>query len=509
MNNSSQRKIGAVLSYVSLILGVVIGLAYTPVMIRLLGQNEYGLYSTATSTVSMLSLLSLGLKSSYVRYFAQYKKSGDLKSVYKLNGLFLLIFSIIGIVSLVCGFGLINHLNVVFKTGLNLADYETVKVLMLVLVFNMAFSFPLSVFSSIVSANERFVFQKILDLVIVILNPLVILPLLLIGYKSIALVSVAFVLQIVVGFVNVYYVLFKLKNRFIFCGFESGILKALFAYTFFIAINMIIDQINWNVDKVLLARYKGAASVAVYSLGYALYSYYMACSVSISNVFTPKIHRIVAETTDNPVEQKRALSSLFVSVGRIQFFVLGLILTGFVFFGKNFIADFWVGVEYSESYYVALLLIFSATIPLIQNVGIEIQRAQNKHHFRSYAYLVMAIFNVAISIYLCQLYGAIGSAVGTAISLILANGLVMNVYYHKKCNVDVAMFWKNIIVQCRGLFLPLIVGFLMYKYMNLNLLVNLICGIFLYSVVYVVSMWHGAMNDFEKDIIRKFIRKFI
>ena len=49
-------KAGVVLSYVSLAAGSIISILYTPVMLRLLGQSEYGLYSLASSTAAYLSL---------------------------------------------------------------------------------------------------------------------------------------------------------------------------------------------------------------------------------------------------------------------------------------------------------------------------------------------------------------------------------------------------------------------------------------------------------------------
>ena len=42
----------------------------------------------------------------------------------------------------------------------------------------------------------------------------------------------------------------------------------------------------------------------------------------------------------------------------------------------------------------------------------------------------MAIINVGLTIVLCQRYGSVGAAVGTAISLVLANGITMNIYYY-------------------------------------------------------------------------------
>ena len=75
MNNSSQLKAGAIISYIQMGLSVIVGLLFTPVMIRTLGQSEYGLYNTVASTISMLSILRLGFDNSYIRYFAKYKKT--------------------------------------------------------------------------------------------------------------------------------------------------------------------------------------------------------------------------------------------------------------------------------------------------------------------------------------------------------------------------------------------------------------------------------------------------
>lgn len=69
---------------------------------------------------------------------------------------------------------------------------------------------------------------------------------------------------------------------------------------------------------------------------------------------------------------------------------------------------------------------------LIQNLGVEIQRAVNKHRFMAIVYSVMAVGNVIISIPLAMCMGPVGSALGTAISLVLVNGLAMNIYYRKR-----------------------------------------------------------------------------
>ena len=155
------------------------------------------------------------------------------------------------------------------------------------------------------------------------------------------------------------------------------------------------------------------------------------------------------------------------------------------------------------------MLIFPGTIALIQNMGIEMQRAQNLHQFRSVVYLFMAFLNLGLSIICAQLYGAVGCAFGTAISLIVANGIIMNIYYYKKCNIDVLLFWKEIVQMSKVLLLQIATGILWDIFIKYNSINIMLVGIILYVVVYFLSMYHFSMNEEEKGYILLIFNKII
>lgn len=502
----NQLKSGSILSYLQMFINIAISIIYTPFMLSILGKSEYGLYSTVSSTIAMLAVLNLGFNSSYVRYFMKYKVENDKKSIAKLNGLFIIIFSVIGIVALICGLFLSFNLNLVFSTGLTAQEYATAKKLMILLSFNMAISFPMSVFSNIIVAHERYFFLKLLGLIKNVASPLMTIPLLLSGFRSVSIVATTITLALVTDIIYLIYAKKYLKIEFSFCRIPKDLFKSLFAFSAFIAINLIIDQINNNVDKVLLGRYCGTEQVAVYAVGFSLYHYYMLFSTSISNVFTPRVHKIINETKGNINQQREKTTELFIKVGRIQYILLALLASGIVFFGKPFI-KLWVGNEYHDAYIVAVLLIISSTIALIQNIGIEVQRALNKHQFRSISYFIMALMNIALTIVLCQEYGAIGATIGTATSLIIANGLIMNIYYQKKCNLNIILFWKNILRLSLGMVIPIIVGIIINYLIDFSSYITLITGVLIYTVIYCASMWFIGINKYEKQLVLSPIKK--
>lgn len=499
----NQRKSGVIISYVGQLVQIIIGIIYTPIMLRLLGQSEYGLYQLVYSVVSYLSLLSLGFGSSYLRFYSRYKAQKDEDGVAKLNGMFMIIFCSISVICVICGIVMIGNIRSIFGTGLTDSEYATARILMGLLIINLAMTFPNSVFNCSITAHEKFLFQKLLILIQNLFSPFLSLPLLIMGYGSVGMVSVTTFLTFAVLLINLYYCLKKLHVKFIFYGFQIGLLKEMWVFTFFIFINQIIDQINWSVDKFLLGRFANTTAVAIYGVGGQINTLYLQFSTSISNVFVPKVNRIVAESNDD-----KQLTILFTKVGRIQFIVLGLILSGFVFFGNPFV-KIWAGSEYSSSYVIALLLIAPVTVPLIQNLGIEIQRAKNMHKARAIVYLFIALANVAISIPLIKFIGPVGAALGTAISLIAGNIIFMNWYYHTKIGMNMFYFWKGIAKFIPALIIPCMIGVTIMKFANITSLVKLGIFVIIYTVVYCFSMYFLGLNAEEKQLVMEPIKKIL
>lgn len=499
----SQRKAGVILSYISQGIQVLSGLIYTPIMLRLLGQSEYGLYQLVYSVVSYLSLLSFGFTASYMRFYSRAKAKNDEEEVSRLNGMFMVIFLVIAVICILCGTVMVGNIELIFADGLTPQEYPIARILMALMIFNLALTFPNSVFDAFTSAHERFFFQKMLVVLQNLFNPFLALPLLLLGYGSIGMVCVTTFLTVAKLAVNVWFSLKKLKVHFIFNGFRFGLLKEMWVFTFFIFLNQIIDQVNWSVGKFLLGRLSGTTAVAIFGLGAQINSMYLQFSTSITNVFVPKVNRIVATSDDN-----NELTKLFTKVGRVQFIILALIFTGFIFFGQPFMV-FWGGEGYADSYYIALWLILPVTVPLIQNLGIEIQRAKNKHKARSIVYFCIAIANVLISIPLIRVVGTVGAAMGTGISLICGNIIFMNWYYQKYIGLDMFYFWKSISRFIPSLIIPCIVGVLIMEFVPINSLLSLCAWVILYAAVYCLSMYFLGMNNEEKQMVMGPIRKLI
>lgn len=494
---NKQRTIGIVLQYVQMALSIGISLVYTPIMIRILGQSEYGIYSLSASIISYLSLLSLGFGSSYLRYYSRYKKDDKQEEIKKMNGLYILVFSIIGIVAFVVGIILASNAEIFYNSTYTQEEIKIAKILLLFLAINLAISFPASVFVSYITAQEKFIFQKILNMGKTIISPAVNIIFLYLGYGSIGMVISTTVISILIDIINIFYCFNKLKMKVSFKNPNFFLLKDIFGFSIFIALNQLVHQINWQTDKILLGKFCTGSVVAVYEIGSQINRLYTDLSTAVSSVFAPKVNMIVSRNQDN---MDTELTNLMIKLGRVQTFIISLVLFGFIFFGKFFIS-IWVGSGFEKSYYVALLLMVPMFVPLIQNLGIEIQRAKNKHRFRSFVYTCMAIINLVISIILVQYWKEIGAAIGTSISLIVANGIIMNIYYHKVLKINIIKFWKSILSIFPSFILPIAFGILIMNFYSFRGIYDFLLLIVAFTLIYTISLYCFGLNKNEKNIL--------
>ena len=179
----NQIRAGAVLSYVSMALSTIISLVYTPIMLNRLGDSEFGVYQAVLPIISYLNLLSFGLGSAYIRYYSRFRAAGDKKGCAKLNGMFLVTYLVLGAAVLAIGFGL-SYCDIIFGTKLTAEEIALAEKLLRIMTVNAALTFPISVFESHVTINEQYLFQKIVAMGKQVLNPLIMIPLLIIGYRS-------------------------------------------------------------------------------------------------------------------------------------------------------------------------------------------------------------------------------------------------------------------------------------------------------------------------------------
>lgn len=501
MEESKQRKLGIILSYVSIIATTLVQLVYTPFLIRMLGQSEYGLYSLIYSIIGYLTILDLGFGNAIVVYTSKYRAQKKYNEEKKLHGMFFLIFCIIGAVAGLIGIILFFNVDNLFGATMTTTELSKAKIMMIILTINIILTFIFNIYTSILNAYEKFVYQKVISLLNTILRPLIMIPLLFLGFKSITMVLVITVLNLIIMLSNYLYCRKKLNIIIKYQGFDKTIFKTILGYSIWIFLTIIVDKVNWSLDQFILGTVSGTIAVSIYSVATNFNTLFLNISTALSGVFLPKMSKMISEncTADN-------LTDEMIKVGRIQFYIMFLVTTGFIMFGKQFII-WWAGKDFKESYYVTLCLICPAFFSLIQNLGLSIMQAMNKYKFKAISTSIGAIFNAIISYFLAIKYGPVGAAFGTTIVLIVCNTILINVYYYKKLKIDVIKFWKNILIMVIKFMIPLLVTISLIYIIKIDSIVKFAMLIATYVMMYSLVAYKFVLNNYEKSLINSILIK--
>ena len=489
------------MSYFNVILGCIIPMFYTPIMLNILGQAEYGIYSLSQSITSYLNLLNFGMTTTVGRYIVKYRSEDNKNGIQNIIGLFSIIYITLSILIVCIGMLLAMSSNSLFSEGLSSAEIHKLKILIILMTLSIPLSLLGSIFSSLILSFEKFVFKYFVDIIGTLLLPILNLILLYMGYASIGMACCTIFCQLVFFPINIIYCKKYLDIQPSFKSLPFDLLKEIFSFSFIVFLSSIADLLFWATDKVLIGSVLGSVQVAIYNIGGTFVSIFQNITSVISSVFSPQANSIVFK--NKPIEDS---TNLMIKVGRIQYLIVGLILSGFIVFGQEFLI-YWVGEGYEESYYIALVTMFPIAIPLIQNIAFSTTLAMNKISFRSYIYIFIAIINVIGTYLVLPYFGIIGAAVCTALSFVLGQGIVLNIYYHCVIKLDMKRFWKNILHMSFVPILMVVIFLIVLMWFPINSFSQLFELIILYIVLYCIFSWLFSMDKYEKKLILSSINK--
>lgn len=491
----NQRNKGIILSYIFIIVNIGVNFLYVPILLSYMGKGEYGLYQLMGSIIAYFSIMDFGLSATTIKYYSKFKALNDQKNMENVLSISRIVYTLISGIILVISLVVYVNLEQFFGNSLTMEETSSAKMIFVVLVINIIVTFNNYVYLASILSHERFVFSKMLSIISTILQPIAVILIMQNHPSAFAMVLIVVSFNVLTSIVRVYYSKKILKINIKLHNLDIPLIKEMVKFSLAVFIAAFSDQIFWKADQIILGKMYGTEEVAVYSIAAQIYMLYMSLSTAISSVFLPRITSMV----ENKVSRKE-ISNLFIKVGRIQYYILGLVLSGFFLYGKSFIL-LWAGPDYELSYYIAMIIMVPFTIDLIQNIGLTILQALNLYGFRAKVFLFIAIINIVLTIFLVAKLGSIGAAVATGICLFIGNVCVMNVYYQIKVKLEINDFWIQISKISMAIIGSLMVGVGIDLISIRNDYISLAIKLVLYTSSFALIMYFFAFNQYEKNLL--------
>lgn len=498
--SGSQIKSGAIISYVAIFFSIAAGLLYTPWMVKQIGVSDYGLY-TLTGAFLSYFLIDFGLAQSLARFIAKYRAEGNQEKINNLLGVTTRIYLLIDVLIFLVLCVLFFFLTDIFGQFTSV-EHKKFEVVYLIAGFFSLLSFPLMPVNGIMIAYERFFVLKMTDLVQKILVIVLMVVALLNGHGLFALIFVNGLVGFVIKLYNFFYIRRKEQIKINLKFFDKNLAKELFSFSAWIFVIGIAQRLILNIVPTILGALSGTKEIAIFSLALVLEGYTWTFAQALNGLFLPKVSRMVTASDD-----RTEVSNLMIQVGRLQFLVIGLLITGIVVLGKAFIV-LWMGEEFLKSYYVALFLIVPGLITLTQEIASTLLFVVNEIKYRALFYSVAAIISVTIGILLAPTYGAVGSAVGVGTALLLCHVMAMNTVYAKVLKLDLKRFFYSVHLK---MFLPFLVTGLVTYIIQLYRPVTDWLSFILVGTFFVLTtsagLWLFVMNSYEKELVLSVMKK--
>ena len=185
---NKQIKYGALISYIALFINIVIGLVYSPWVIRSIGKADYGLYTLALSIISLF-VFDFGLGSAVTRFIAKYNAEGRQDKVNNFIGMTVKLYLLADIFIIVLLSAVFLLIPVLYK-GLTPEEIEKFKIVFVISSSFSIISFPFIPANGILSAYEKFIPLKLCDLAHKLIIVVLMSICLLLGFGLYALVTV-------------------------------------------------------------------------------------------------------------------------------------------------------------------------------------------------------------------------------------------------------------------------------------------------------------------------------
>lgn len=492
--SQKQLKGGVILSYLSIVLNILIGLIYTPWMISQIGQNQYGLYTLANSLISLF-ILDFGLGATTTRYLSKLHAEGDEEGVNNFLGVVYKLYAIIDSVILIV-FILIYFMIDIIYTKLTPEELEQFKVVYIIAAGFSVVNFPFVTLNGIMTAYEKFIPLKLADVIYRLSLTILMIVALLMGYGLYALVVVhAFVgLLLIIYKLIVIYRKTPIKINFKYNN--KDLYKEIFSFSLWSTVAALSQRLIFSITPSILGSLVGAASVAVFGIVTTIEGYVYMITNAINGLFMPRIARIYSKEDAN-----QNISSLLLKVGRFQYGLEGLIIAVFIVLGKDFIT-LWMGEEYIDAYYGILLVLIPGIF--FNSLNIANTAAVMKKHVRNYASVIFmtGLINVVLSLVFSRIWGMIGACISIFVAYSF-RAVTLCIYYNKKLKIDIKGFVRKCYFKLSfPIIITVILGILLDIFIPLQGWIGfLVTGILLVVIYFFVLISIGF--DDPKKVVQQ------
>lgn len=424
-------------NWIGIPITVAYGLIITPIIVRALDTELYGVWSFLNGLLVYSDLLYVGLGAALIKYVAQHRANDDQAGMNRLLSVVLGIYGTVGVVCCVAMVAISTVVPDLFAQPLSAEAARAASAACVLLGAQLFFVFIGSAYSGLICGCDRFDLSNFVGIAGMALRfvatPVIVQtgddPL----FRLAALNASISAIQAVLFAAIAYRLVPQLSVRLVRWRIDE--LRMLYGFgvpSFFI---MFAARLVSFSDTTIIGVMLGASAVAIYTLPVQLIEYARTPVSGFTRVFLP---RLTALTTRGDLA---ALREAYLSATRIATFLQGWLAAIVLAVGPTFLTR-WVGDEFgAASQSVLIFLALAAFFQVLStHAPMAFYQAMHLVTFPAKVLMLEALLNLGLSIWLAPRLGITGVALATALPALFVGFFVLPPYLCRHLGVPIRTF---------------------------------------------------------------------
>jgi Membrane protein involved in the export of O-antigen and teichoic acid len=428
---------GAIARWFSMGVSVLLGLIITPIIIRILGKELYGLWGLAASFVGFYGLFDFGLRSAISRFFGNAIGAKDINQFNRVASTGKCLLTAVSLLIIVFAVIIIRPAQSILRIPEQYSDQF--RWLILLSATNITLSMMMAIYGAALEASEDFLVLSFIGLGSSVVRSIGGLTIVLMGKGVIGLA----VVSVITTSIERSVVLWRCRKRFpqlnaAFSGFDMRTSRSLFAFSFVAYMVSIAAVLRSQFDVMLVTRFGGLGQAGFYALSCTVFRYFFNAVISVAGITWPRLNNL------HGTKDRVRLQEFFQRASHITAACASL-LTGLLVGLAPVLFRLWVGRGYEESATVLQILVAGYFLDLATNPGIGSLYATARHKYFAVQTTIEGIASFALAFILGAKYGMKGVALGIVIPITLIKVTIQPWYVTRNLGINLASYWFKVI----------------------------------------------------------------
>ena len=382
---------------VNLLVGIFVGLFYTPYLIRCIGIAAYGVVPLAFIVNQYISVVTSSLTGSLTRFYSVSLQQGKYEEASKYLSSSFLIITFIGVLMLPFSVWFITHIDYVFNIPVNLVS--SAKWLFSFTIIGFIMSLYSSLLNITLYALNRIDLMNIVKIVRSAMKVVLTICFFELINKDVSFIGlVLFLTELAILFMS--YLMYRrtVHNNIVVSAkhFNKPALYAVLSMTIFVIVQQIGDTGLYRIDNIVVNKFWSVRESGILGAVSDFGNYVMTAIGVISSLFGPLILIAYSKGEHNTVKKLAVDSSLYVGL------LAALLIGAIIGFCKPILA-LWIGPGYVAYFPWMILKLY--VIPFYAAAGVfaSVYRAWNYLKVPAFLTLAIGAVNLLVSILFCKL----------------------------------------------------------------------------------------------------------